>query len=100
MTDQVSLAIETEVARGSPAGHDQCSGIAPVAVDLEPAVGSHVFKILDDSILEPGTEFLSLLVHPHDEIGPIHSFRKPREILHGGGRRELTAGLPAFEDER
>jgi hypothetical protein len=40
-----------------------------------------------------------LLMHPHDELGPIDTLRKAGVILHGSGRCELAAGLSAFKDK-
>ena len=60
---------------------------------------ARVFEFLDRAVFEPGSELLGLLMHPHDELGPVDSLRESGVIFHGGGRCELAAGLPAFKDK-
>ena len=96
-----SSPVEAEMPRRGAGGHDHRAGLALArrGFHQETAVVTF-FDRLDVLELDPGAEFLRLLLHPAHQFGPHHAFGKSREILHLGGGGELPARLGAGQHQR
>src|SRR5579863_4517097 len=91
---------QSQPACRSATGDNQGPGVDHLVagVDLEWTLAK--VDAADMAVFVFRAETRRLLAHVFDQFGALDAFRESREVFHQGGKRELSARLMAFDDQR